>query len=143
MLNLDPEKAQADLDAAQRMSDQISLHLVAQHDSWDAVGKWVAIRLSDGGSDGSLYDTRDDAIRHQLHEFQCCYVKIPPQGMPAKDALRYLQINRKLYDNGFRMTDPEGITMPHVWPTNSNLTRAQKITAHNEFVRQQREGYGD
>lgn len=72
-----------------------------------AVGRWVAIRLSDGGSDGVPYDMRADAVRHQLHETQCCYVKVPPGGMTPKEADAFLEYNRTLYSAGFRMPDPE------------------------------------
>jgi hypothetical protein len=91
-------------DAAKRCSDIINLHAVAG--SW---GKWAAIRLYDGGSDHVVYDTRPDAIRHQLDEFLCCYILIPPDGMQPKEAEEFLAWNRALYDNGFRMPDPEVI----------------------------------
>lgn len=90
-------------DDAKRCSDQIRLHIVA-----GMQGKWAAIRLSDGGSDGIAYDTREDAIRHQLHEKQCAYIKIPWDDMPPEHAERFLAIQRELYDAGFRFCDPEG-----------------------------------
>lgn len=89
-------------DAAKRCSDTIRLHIVAGQK-----GRWVAIRLSDGGSDGVVYDTRADAIRHQLHESQCAYVKVPPDDMPPEHAERYLAFHRRAYDGGFRLTDPD------------------------------------
>lgn len=98
------------LDAGKRASEIITLHLLADYEH--AIGSWVAIRLSDGGSDNVLYDTRDDAIKHQLHEFQCCYVNIPPDGMTIKDAMSYIASNRKLVASGMRMTDPEHVVGP-------------------------------
>jgi hypothetical protein len=93
----------ADLkDAAKRCSDSIRLHIAC-----GMAGKWVAIRLSDGGSDGVVYDTRGDAIRHQLHETLCAYVKIPLDDMPTEEAAIFLAFNRRVYDAGYRMTDPE------------------------------------
>lgn len=71
------------------------------------VNKWVAVRMSDGKSDGAIYDTKRDAIRHQLHEYQCAYIKIPPGGMSVDHADRYLNVHRKLYDNGMRIADPD------------------------------------
>ena len=89
-------------DAAKRCSDVVNL---AMHcGDW---GKWVAIRLLDGGSDGVVYDTRQDAIRHQFYEFFCCYVMVPPSGMQPPEAEEFMAFNRELYDAGFRMTDPE------------------------------------
>ena len=91
-------------DEARRASDIINMHLVANPAN---AGKWVAIRLSDGGSDGVLYDSKGDAVRHQLHEQQCCYVCIPPTGMPPMEAEVFIRFNRHLYDAGFRMPDPD------------------------------------
>lgn len=88
-------------DAAKRASETITMHAIA-----GGRGKFVAIRLADGGSDNVLYDTRDDAIKHQLFEEYCCYVFVPPCGMTVKEAEAYLQLNRDLYDAGWHMCDP-------------------------------------
>lgn len=90
-------------DAAKRCSNTVQLQVALGN-----FGKYVAIRLSDGGSDDVLYDTRIDAIRHQLHERQCAYIKIPPTGMPPEHAERYLAIYRGLYDRGIYFDDPRG-----------------------------------
>lgn len=91
-------------DEARRASDNVNLHLLA--DRADNVGRWVAIRLSDGGSDGVVYDCKCDATRHQLHERQCVYVNIQPTGLSAKDAEILLKMYRQFYDRGFKMPDP-------------------------------------
>jgi hypothetical protein len=87
-----------------------------------AWGKWVAIRLSDGGSDNVLYDTRADAIAHQFHEQLCAYIMVPPSGMPPADAEEFLKFNRELYGAGFRMVDPEVIRPLK----NEDVARARK-----------------
>lgn len=94
-------------ESAHRCSDAIRLHIVA-----GSGGKWAAIRLSDGGSDGIVYDTRADAVRHQLHETQCAYVCIPWDDMSPRSAENFLKINRELYDAGLRMTDPDATETP-------------------------------
>lgn len=98
-------------DAAKRCSDIIRMHVVA-----GSAGKWAAIRLSDGGSDNVAYDTRADAVRHQLHESLCAYVKVPLDDMPPEHAERFLAFHRKAYDAGFRLTDPDDrreVIMPY------------------------------
>lgn len=70
-------------------------------------GRWVAIRLSDGGWDSTIYDFRHEAVKHQFHENLCAYVKIAPGGMTPKEANAFLDYHRKLYDAGFRLPDPE------------------------------------
>ena len=52
-------------DAAKRIADQYALHRIGAGDA--AVGKWFAVALADGRSDGVLYDSRGDAVRHQRH----------------------------------------------------------------------------
>lgn len=90
-------------DAARRLSDAVNLHVAVGGNT----GRWLAARLSDGGTDGTLYDTRRDAIEHQLHESLCCYVKIPVDGMPPRAAEAFLRIHRQAYDAGLRFTDPD------------------------------------
>jgi hypothetical protein len=104
------------LDIGKRASDVITLHVIGGN-----VGKWVALRLEDGSSDGIPYDTRRDAIRHQLHEQLCCYVKVPPDGMPPSDALRFILMNRALYAKGFRLADPESESEPIYPMTNEEM----------------------
>lgn len=89
-------------DAGRHCADAVNLALLL-----GGLGKWIAIRMSDGKSDGNIYDTKADAIRHQLHEFQCAYIKIPPDGMQPEHGAGYLEVNRKLYDKGLRIADPD------------------------------------
>jgi len=94
--------------AAHRCSDAVRLHIVCGN-----VGRWVAIRLSDGGTDGVIYDTRAHAIAHQLHETQCAYVRVPPDDMSPAAAYSYLTTVRALYDAGIPLADPDrDVQMP-------------------------------
>jgi len=88
-------------DAAKRCSDEITLHAIAGN-----AGKWAAIRLADGGSDHVAYDSRSDAVSHQISPEYCTYVLIPPDGMQARQADRLLGFWRQVYDAGFRAVDP-------------------------------------
>lgn len=85
-----------------RLSAAVALVVVA-----GGAGRWIAARLSDGGTDGNVYDTKAEAIRFQLHETQCAYIKVPLGGMPPLEATRYLEIHRELYDAGARLADPD------------------------------------
>jgi hypothetical protein len=89
-------------DAGKRVHDTVALHIVGGN-----VGKWVAVRLADGSSDGIPYDSRSDAIAHQLHEQLCCYLKVTPDGITPQDAVRFILVNRALYDAGYRLADPD------------------------------------
>lgn len=107
-------------DAAKRCSDIIKLHILA-----GMGGRYAAIRLSDGGSDDTVYDTRADAIRHQLHEQQCAYIKIPHDNMPVEHAERFLKIQRDLYDAGFRLCDPDHELVSPI--TNEGMAQAMAL----------------
>jgi hypothetical protein len=98
-------------DSARRAADAINLHIHAH--GHDAFGKWVAIRLSDGSSDGTLYDRRADAVRHQFHESQCAYFRVPPFGelISPAEAEAFLTYARSVYDAGYRVPDPEAPAM--------------------------------
>lgn len=88
-------------DFAKRAYDVMNLHVIGKGDQ--AWGKWVALRLSDGGSDGVLYDTRQSAIDHQLHPSQSSYLCIPPTGFAIEEIREFLSLSRKLYDRGIRI----------------------------------------
>lgn len=92
---------------ALRMCENVNLHVAAL--GHEAGGKWVAIRLSDGGSDGIVYERRSEAISHQLHWSQCCYVRLKPFGqmITPREAESYLSLHRSMYEAGFRLQDPE------------------------------------
>ena len=85
-------------DAAKRMSDVVTLHWIA--DPAGNVRRWVAIRLSDGSSDDTVYDTVARAAQAQLHYKQCAYVRIPTGGIGPKECEVILAYHRKVYDLG-------------------------------------------
>lgn len=92
-------------DSAKRASDAVNLHLAAL--GFAAFKKWVALRLQDGSSDGVLYDTRREAVVHQLDEQLCAYVRLPPTRMTPCSAEAFLKFTRDAYRSGFRLTDPD------------------------------------
>lgn len=97
-MSLEARDAYGITDAARRCAEQVTLHVLA-----GATGRWCAVRMSDGGSDGIAYDTRDQAIRHQLHVHQCVYVVVPLLPMAEAEAQAYLDMWRDLYDQGVRL----------------------------------------
>jgi hypothetical protein len=101
-----PEQFRQPSDAAKRCADIVTLASIA-----GMAGKFMAIRLQDGGSDQVPYDTREDAIRHQLNPERCTYVLVPPSAMGAHEAEALLDYWRKLADSGVRDDDP-AVPMP-------------------------------
>lgn len=99
-------------DAAKRMSDIINGVITFSKDM--AIKNCVmAIRLSDGGSDGVVYDNKEDAIRHQLHEHQCAYFyfRNAMGGTTPRDCQLFLNMYREAYDNGMRLSEPQAPVM--------------------------------
>lgn len=90
----------AGTDRSRHACDAVNLHFAAA--GKDAIGRWIAIRLSDGKTDGVLYDTRADAIRHQFHELWCAYHAILPTGANPGDMEKFLLYTEALYSRGMR-----------------------------------------
>jgi hypothetical protein len=84
-------------DAAKRFSDGMALHCAA-----GSYGRWMAVRLSDGGTDGIPYELLADAMRHQLHPTQCLYVRVALAPIPPQEADAVLGYYRRAYDHGWR-----------------------------------------
>lgn len=96
-------------DAGKRMSDTINLHLTFGKRE-DLIEKWLAFSLADGSSDNTLYDSKRDAVRHQMHEMQCHYASfraLSPGGVRPYDCTVVLQFTRDAYKAGFRLPDPD------------------------------------
>lgn len=110
-------------DAAKRASDHVNMH-IAFNDFDTLRNKWMAIRLSDGDSDGVLYDTKRDAVRHQLHETQCAYLSFRNMvgGATPRDMAIFLAFSRDAYANGMRLPDPDDVHGgPDVLPTQQRI----------------------
>lgn len=106
-------------DRTRRAWDVLQTHVAAVPRA-EIGGWWVAIRMSDGTSDGNLYRSKPEAARYQLHETQCCYICIPPFGdMNIKELHAFIEANQRVYDGGGRLSD-EGT---HIVPTDMPIRR--------------------
>lgn len=79
----------------------MALHLLADREG--APGRWLAVRLTDGGGDNVLYATRDEAIAHQLHSGYHAYLRLAPTAMSPRSALTYIRMARHMHSNGQRL----------------------------------------
>lgn len=98
-------------DAANRMRDAVNLHVVA-----GALGvrerhlQWLAIRLEDGRSDGTVYESRRDAVRHTMNrEKGWFYAKVGAESMGEREAIIVLQMARQAFRNGVVFAEEEPI----------------------------------
>lgn len=89
-------------DAANRMRDAVNLHVVAgTFGIRERHLCWLAIRLEDGRSDGNLYESRADAVRHTTNrETGWFYVKVGADSMGEREAIIVLQQARQAYRAG-------------------------------------------
>jgi hypothetical protein len=94
----DPGPLGAYSDAARRVSDAMTMHLTV--DAAHAVNKWMAFRLSDGGTDNVLYDDPFEAADRQLHYRQCMYLQVKFGSISPRDASIMLTYYRQVYDAG-------------------------------------------
>jgi hypothetical protein len=97
-------------DAAKRASDIINSYITFM--PWDELKrKYIAIRLSDGGHDGNLYDSFTEAVRHQSDEKLCYYVWMGNLigGARPKDMELLLKFARDNYDRGAVFVDPDEV----------------------------------
>mgnify|MGYP001548895548 CR=1 FL=1 len=105
---LSPENAtEEEWSAARRLRDAVDLHLQAQGDG--AHGKYIAVRLEDGSHDGNLYDTRADAVRHQINDPWCFYVRLSVGGMQLMEAWTVLLYARQAKTRGIVFAEEEVI----------------------------------
>lgn len=99
------------LEAAKRASDLANSYLT-WYPPFDIRNKWLAFKLEDGTSDGVLYDTKREAVRHQ-HGNEQWYAFFPFRnclgGTNAREMAIFLLWNRDAYNNGMRMPDPDDV----------------------------------
>lgn len=104
-------------DAARRFADNVRIHQLVL--SWDEMlaGRYMAVRLEDGWSDGTAYDTRTAAAVNQTRiAGYYLYFKIPAEPMSEREADFCLWYARRAYDNGWR-EDPAHDARTLILPT--------------------------
>ena len=103
-------------DAAARFRDTMHLHQQAlPRDQLLARRAWVAIRLSDGGSDNTTYESRTEAIKHQIFSTQCGYLPVPLERIDLYTADSLLWYWEKMYDAGHRPKEDNILILPNTF----------------------------
>lgn len=129
-------------DAAKRCADGYNVHLAAGMAMGfpnPHVGKFIAVRLADGGSDQVLYDSYRDAVRHQHHDEQWrAYIRVVPHAMTACSAESYLRTHRLFFENGWRLPDRDdrhGGRAPILLEAGENQLALIRALERREFIR--------
>src|SRR4051812_25494453 len=102
------------IDAASRMRDAVNLEVVAAEALGIRVIKWLAIKLEDGRSNGEVYESRKDAVRHtQNLSDGWFYTRVGAETMGEREAIIVLQQARQAFSKGVVFADEAPIT-PHL-----------------------------
>jgi len=113
------------VEAGQRAYDSLILHKLAS--GVDAFGKWFAVNLSDGRSDGVLYDSRRDAVRHQKGcERDRAYIPVKPGLASPKELATFIDVGRRMRD--------AGVAIPDVDHRNGGLDLIHRISNVDEYA---------
>lgn len=68
-------------------------------------GRFLAVRLDDGHCDGTIYDTRDDAIRHKGgFRTLYAYLKVNVGPMPPAEATAWIDLHKRAVEAGMPLT---------------------------------------
>jgi len=114
-------------DAAKRAWEQ--LKNIAVHTDWETrINSVVTIRLSDGHCDGTLYESKQAAVKHcrgneQWYAF-FAFRSAPTGFASPRDAAVFLEYHRQAYDQGWRLPDPDD---PHGGPDMIMPTPAEHV----------------
>lgn len=89
--------------AAKRMADTVALHQTVLEPAEIVAGRWIAVRLGDGGSDGIAYDSHEAAVRASTNDpSRHAYFKLPLERISPEVCDVLLWYVRTVYDAGWR-----------------------------------------
>lgn len=99
-------------DAAKRMADTINAKFAFYRDPFELRTKWMAFTLADGISDGNVYDSKLQAVRHVSNEKYYCFFcfRNAMGGVDAFGCQIFLDVSRHQYDIGAPLADPDDIS---------------------------------
>jgi hypothetical protein len=94
-------------DAAKRFADGVN-GMLAFHQPWELQAKWLAIGLADGSVNSDIYDTRDQAVKHNPDNSFVMPIGNFLQGVKYLDAEIMLTFQRDAHEAGLRVNDGSG-----------------------------------
>jgi len=99
-------------DDARRLADNASMVLVVTKASGEIDRRWIAVKLIDGSSDGEMYYSREDAVRHQKFPWLCIFLLIPPTGISYQEAEDLLAVWRRAKSAGWSTESEKTLILP-------------------------------
>lgn len=133
------------LETGKRIADMVNSYL-AWYPPFEIRNKVLAFKLQDGATDGTLYDSKRDAVRH-MHgnerQYMYFYFRNAIGGTNAREMAIVLLWNRDAYDAGFRLPDPEDVHGgADVLMTAARGDQYRQAMLQYEFERLMRQGNG-
>jgi hypothetical protein len=94
-------------DAGKRLAGIVNTY-VACRNPWELKDIVLAVRLADGSTDGNLYDSQQDAVRHS-DETRCFYFHFKGNigGIDPREAAIVIQFHREARESGLPQADPD------------------------------------
>lgn len=100
-------------DAARRLAHTVALHQTTLSMDEILAGRYMAVRLADGGSDNTAYESRAAAIEHNRNNAsRCIYLRIPAERWSPQTCDTLLWYGRKVYDAGHREDPAHQLVIP-------------------------------
>lgn len=113
-------------DDVKRLAHSVNLHVFAGN-----TGQWAAYKLQDCTTNNDVYPDRKTAVRILFpYQDQYFYVWLAPSGISLEEAEIYLNYNRALYEQGWRMPDPGDLdadTIPTMPNTKEDAKRQLRL----------------
>lgn len=108
-----PKHKFRDYSAAHRMYETMRLHQMALSTEEIMAGRFVAIRLADGGSDNRAYESRADAVENSRNSpSRHGYYQVPLESMGPEVCDTLLWYVRAVYDAGHREDPAHALIIP-------------------------------
>jgi hypothetical protein len=94
-------------EAGKRLAGIVNLLVVAR-DPWELKECVLAVKLQDGSTDGSVYDSQYDAVRHS-DPTRCFYFHFKGNlgGIDPREASIVIQFHREAREAGIPQADPD------------------------------------
>jgi len=94
-------------EAGKRLAGTVNTYIAAR-DPWELKNCVLAVRLSDGSTDGNLYESMQDAVRHS-DETRHFYFHFKGNlgGVSVRECALVLQFHREAREAGLPQGDPD------------------------------------
>lgn len=102
-----------DESSAKRLRDALALHRLVLAHAEIIDGRYIGVRLTDGGHDGVAYPSKADVVKHQGYGYRYVAMRIPPAVLTVHACDTLLWYMRQADANGFRQDEIHELRLPN------------------------------